>query len=113
MPAGWTVQQITHCSASLACSDTLVNHSSAAATGEADLTSTATIVKQAAKTTAATVTTTATVATQKIGIYPQALAATVTTTATLAATKISPVVPGTDMQEIGELVAAVGGGVGA
>ena len=112
MPAGWTIQQITHCSASLACSDTLVNHSNAAATGEADLTSVATIVKQTAKSTAATVTTAATVATQKISIYPLAPTATVVTTATIATVKVSPVIPGRDAQAVAELVAAVGGGVG-
>jgi len=50
MPAGWTIQQITHCSAGLACSDSLVNRSSASALGEADLTTTATISRRVGKT---------------------------------------------------------------
>jgi hypothetical protein len=50
MAAGWTIQQITHCSASLVCSDTLANHSSpATALGEADPTTSATISKQAGR----------------------------------------------------------------
>jgi hypothetical protein len=49
VPAGWTIQQITHCSAGLACSDSLANRSSASALGEADLTTTATIRRQVGK----------------------------------------------------------------
>ena len=93
MAAGWQIQAITHCSASLLCSNSLAVHSSpAAAVGEADVTTAATIVKQAAKPLAA---------------------ATVTTGATVAATKLTPpVTVGREAQGIGELVAAVGGGVG-
>ena len=114
MPAGWTIQQITHCSASLACSDSLANHSNAAAVGEADLGTTATIVKQAGTTlTTSAVTSAATVATQKITIYHPALTATtVVTSATIDTVKVTPVVPGRDAQPVGELVAMVGGGVG-
>jgi len=62
VPAGWTIQQITHCSVGLACSNSLVNRSSASALGEADPTTAATIVKQARKTAQATaVATTATI----------------------------------------------------
>jgi hypothetical protein len=112
VPAGWTIQQITHCSESLACSDSLVNRSSATALGEADLTTTATIAKQVAKTVTATITTTAALVRQKIGIYPQALTATVTTSATIATVKVTPVTLGRDQQDVAVLVAAVGGGIG-
>ena len=64
-PAGWTIQQITHCSASLLCSDSLPNCSIATALGEADPTIAASIVKQARKTTQApAVATTATISRQ-------------------------------------------------
>jgi hypothetical protein len=196
MPAGWTIQQITHCSASLACSDSLANHSSAAAVGEADLTSVATIVKQARKTTQATaivstatitrqaaktatataattatitrqigkrfsaapataativkrvgkalggtpVTTSATLTPQYLHLgvtnpqalsasvaatasltafyvhnpvsTPQTLTVTITTVATIGTVKVTPVTAGRDQQDIGVLVAAVGGGIG-
>ena len=133
MPAGWTIQQITHCSASLPCSDSLVVRSNAAAAGEADVATAAAIVKQIAKKVtsalvassatlaprqagkvfAATVTTAASLVTQKLSIYPQAMtAATTVTTATLGTVKVTPVVPGRDAQPVGELVAAVSGGVG-
>jgi|SRR5215831_379590 len=198
MPAGWTIGQITHCSSSLLCSDSLPVHSSpATAVGEADPTTSASIGKQAGKTLtttavasaatiarqvgkqlAPTVATTATIARQiaKTAVAtvastalvvkqarktfgssavassaslaptfihpgvtnpltlqattvtttaslaptyirnpvttPQPLTATITTSATLSAVKVTPVVPGRDAQEIGELVAAVAGGVG-
>ena len=198
MPAGWTIGQITHCSSSLLCSDSLPVHSSpATAVGEADPTTSAsiarqagksvtttavasaatiarqvgkrltptvvtsaTIAKQVAKTAVATVVssalvvkqarktfgssavassaslaptfihpgvtnpltlqaTTVTTAASLAATYvhnpvttPQALTATITTSATLSAVKVTPVMPGRDTQGIGELVAAVGGGVG-
>jgi hypothetical protein len=59
--AGCTAQQITHCSASLPCSDGLANRSTASVSCGPSLTTSATIVKQAGKTTQATVATTATI----------------------------------------------------
>jgi hypothetical protein len=115
MPAGWTIGQITHCSASLACSDSLPVHSSpATALGEADLTSSATISRQVGKTATATSTTSATLTAQPTVSRPQSLTATaVTSTATIAATVIPYLPPGAGAdQGIGQLIAAVAGGVG-
>jgi hypothetical protein len=111
VPAGWTIQQITHCSATLACSDSLPNNSTAAAVGEADPTTAAQITRQVARTATATVATSATVATVKA--KTQALTATaVATTATVAAVKVPYVPAGVGDQGIGQLVAAVAGGIG-
>jgi hypothetical protein len=113
MPAGWTIQQITHCSETLACSDSLPVNSTASALGEADLISSATIARQVGKTAVATMVTAATLAAQPAVTYPQALTATaVASTATIATVHVTPVVPGTDAQDVAALVAAVAGGVG-
>jgi hypothetical protein len=114
MPAGWTIGQITHCSASLACSDSLPVHSSpATAVGEADLTSSATISRQVGKGAIATTATSATLAAQPTVTHPQSVTATVTSSATMTATAIPYVPPGAGAdQGIGQLIAAVAGGVG-
>jgi hypothetical protein len=113
MPAGWTIQQITHCSASLACSDSLPVNSTASAIGEADLTSSATIGRQIGKAVTATTATTATLTAQPTVTRPQSLTATVTSSATLTATYIPYAPPGAGAdQGIGQLIAAVAGGVG-
>src|SRR5215831_10800420 len=68
MPAGWTIGQITHCSASLACSDSLPVHSSpATAVGEADLASTAMVGKQVGKAATATAVVTSATVTRQVG----------------------------------------------
>jgi hypothetical protein len=111
VPAGWTIQQITHCSASLPNSDSLINHSSASALGEADLTTAATITRRIGKTTTTTaVGSAATIATIKAKTATASGA--VTTSATIGAVKVSAPVAPTGTQDIAALVAAVGGGAG-
>jgi aspartyl aminopeptidase len=112
VPAGWTIQQITHCSASLPNSDSLVNHSSAAALGEADLTSTAAISRRVGKSfTTTTVASAATIATIKA--KTATASATVTTGATIGAVRVAAPTVSTGTQDIAALVAAIAGGVGA
>ena len=113
MPAGWAITQITHCSASLACSDSLPVNSTASAIGEADPTTSASISRQIGKSATAAAATTATLATQAIVTHPQSLTATVTSTATMTVTYIPYIPPGAGAdQGIGQLIAAVAGGVG-
>jgi len=114
-PAGCTVQQITHCSVSLLCSDSLANRSLATVSCGANLTTSATIVAAPIVTRPQALTATAATAATitLIKAKSAALAATVTTSATLGAVKITAPTVGRETQDVGALVAAVGGGIGA